>query len=233
MTGSPQHEPGSEVFVDRVRRARLTPFESQHVFRTLLDSLARPGRIAAFEPALTDRVPPALLGLLALADVDVTISVTGPADDTFEGSERCAWEDVAAAACGAPVRPIPHAAIVTALASPEPSDIERLEPGTALAPERGAKVFIACRAIHESHGPVTKGPDSVTMRLTGPGVPGERMVTLVGVRAGTIDAISRVNGHRPAGIDTWFVADDGTVVGLPRSTRIVIVEPSSSTTGTI
>jgi alpha-D-ribose 1-methylphosphonate 5-triphosphate synthase subunit PhnH len=87
--------------------------------------------------------------------------------------------------------------------------------GTALAPERGAKVLIACRAIRHEAEPGPYESDSVTVRLTGPGVPDERTVTLVGVRAGTIEAITRANCQRPVGIDTWFVADDGSVIGLP------------------
>jgi hypothetical protein len=94
MTTIAEHDTDPDLFVDRVRRARLTPFESQHVFRVLLDALARPGRIAAFDPSLGDRVPPALLGLLALADVDVSISVTGGEGDP-SGTAALAWEDVA------------------------------------------------------------------------------------------------------------------------------------------
>ncbi|MEW2360122.1 phosphonate C-P lyase system protein PhnH, partial [Spirillospora sp. NPDC029432] len=66
------------------------------------------------------------------------------------------------------------------------------------------------------------GGDGVTLALSGPGVPGERRLTVRGLPAAYFRALADANAAFPAGIDTFLVAPDGTVAGLPRSVHLTI-----------
>ncbi|MFC7583667.1 phosphonate C-P lyase system protein PhnH [Nonomuraea antimicrobica] len=66
-----------------------------------------------------------------------------------------------------------------------------------------------------------EGPETV-LTLSGPGVPGTRRLRVAGLHRDVFAALAAANAAFPAGIDTFLVARDGTVAGLPRSTRIEI-----------
>ena len=187
--------------------ARLDEHRSQRLFRTLLDVTARPGTVGRLDDA---GLPPALLPVLALAQVDVTIAVL---------ADRVApeWEAVVADATGATVVAFEQAEMVTALRSPTPDELRAARRGTAQAPELGCRVTLACRALRRTGG-------EVTMQLAGPGVDGSASLGVDGLRAEVFETLASVNRSFPAGIDTFLVTDDGDVAALPRSTRITITE---------
>ena len=58
------------------------------------------------------------------------------------------------------------------------------------------------------------------LRLSGPGVPGERAVIVTGLPAGFAAARSRLVAGFPAGSDLLLVAPDGAMTGLPRTTTV-------------
>ena len=74
----------------------LDPDTAQRAFRAVLDALARPGVPAALPPAAD--VPPALLPVLALADLDTPVCVLGDEPDS-------AWADGVATTTSAPPAP--------------------------------------------------------------------------------------------------------------------------------
>jgi alpha-D-ribose 1-methylphosphonate 5-triphosphate synthase subunit PhnH len=171
---------------------------SQRTFRAVLDALARPGLPALLPGA---DVPAALLPVLALADLDTPACVLG---DTAEGD----WVGALTTVTSAPVAPIGDARLVAALRPLAPGELAAVRTGSAGAPEEAALVALAVPAL--DGGPA--------LTLTGPGVPGTRTVAprdlppdLVATRAATAF---------PAGADLLLVTPDGTVLGIPRSTRI-------------
>ncbi|CAN5793222.1 phosphonate C-P lyase system protein PhnH [soil metagenome] len=198
---------------DRTRRARMSPDESQQAFRALLDALARPGHVVVLPASLTDRMPPVLVPVAALADVEVSVAVlTDPADR---------WADAVLQATGARAAPLAQAQLVACRRAPEPAELASLERGDPDAPERGTRVSIACRSLRSSGVDGAGGP-GVALTLRGPGVESATHVVVEGLRPEALAAMVEANHSFPAGIDAWLVADDGSVVGLPRSTRITV-----------
>jgi alpha-D-ribose 1-methylphosphonate 5-triphosphate synthase subunit PhnH len=172
---------------------------AQRTFRAVLDALARPG-LPATLPRAGD-VPAALLPVLALADLDTPVCVLG---DSADG----AWADALATATSAPVAPLGAAGLVAALRPLAAGELAAVRTGSAAAPEEAALVTLAVAGLDGGR----------RLTLSGPGVPGTRAVAprecpadLVAVRAAT---------PFPAGPDLLLVAPDGSVLGLPRSTRI-------------
>jgi len=185
---------------------RLSPRASQGVFRVLLDTLARPGRVAALPaPGPGPGVVP-----LALAVIGSPVAVLGDPDWRH-------WEQRICRATGARAAAAADASLVAIYPAADPAVISRLRRGSALAPEDGAKVGLACRRLIEG------GPGEVTLELSGPGVPAAVRLGVDGVDRAVFEALGEVNARFPAGIDVWLVDDRGQVAGLPRSARQAVV----------
>jgi alpha-D-ribose 1-methylphosphonate 5-triphosphate synthase subunit PhnH len=207
---------------------RLGPLSSQAVFRVLLDSLARPGRVVqlpagagahpetggpdakadGFETGVL--APPAGIGPgivpLALAVIGSKVAVVGAPS----------WQERICRATGASAAEIGEASLVAMYGAADPSAIARLRRGCAAAPEDGAKVGLGCMALTEG------GTGEVTVELSGPGVPGRARLGVDGICRAVFDALRAANSMFPAGIDVWLVDQHGQVAGLPRSTRLAV-----------
>lgn len=184
---------------------RLSTGASQAVFRVLLDALAHPGRVLPLPPdLLADRaLPPALIVPLALADLSQSVAVTGA------GADRGARLVATATSCRLAE---PDAADqVVVLDGASPALVATLRRGSAMAPEEGCRLALACRALHAGGG------GDVTIDLRGPGVEDTGAVGVDGIDAAVVAALAEANADFPAGVDTWLVADGGDVVGFPRS----------------
>lgn len=185
----------------------LDAHQSSQVFRLLLDVLARPGTRARLP--LQPDMSPALLVPLALADVDVTLAVL---DEPRAARE---WEVALGRATDARVGDLAHSDIVVALQPPSVDELRRLKRGTSLAPEEGARLVLACRSLSDGDSPA-----ELVLELGGPGVPGKRRLGIDGLSGGVINALADLNTAFPMGVDTFLVAQDGTLAGLPRTTQI-------------
>jgi alpha-D-ribose 1-methylphosphonate 5-triphosphate synthase subunit PhnH len=187
---------------------------SQRVFRVLLDALSRPGTLHDLPAGLVDvDVPAPVLVPLALADLDTTLAVLGPA--------RPDWAGALAQATG--VRPAaPEAAdLVLALRAPRPDEVRGLRRGTADRPDLAARLVLACAGF-------TSG---ARLELTGPGVDGTAHLAVDGVPVEVLEALVVANRRFPAGVDTFLVDTGGRVAGLPRSTAVRITAGTGSVTG--
>lgn len=195
---------------------------SQAVFRVLLSTLSRPGRV---EHLPIEDVGAAVVPL-SLAVVDSVIAVCG--DDDLE-------QDVKAAA-GCTVGPLEEAQLVALCGTPTATQILSLRRGSALAPEEGAKVGIDCERLQPgSHagagvtangvpGSDAKAPGAgVTVVLSGPGVDGHAILAVEGVDADVFAAVAEANRDYPAGIDLWFVDRAGRIAGIPRSSNVEVL----------
>jgi alpha-D-ribose 1-methylphosphonate 5-triphosphate synthase subunit PhnH len=192
---------------------RLGPLASQAVFRVLLQSLARPGRVLAL-PATgggpgTEGGRGAGPGIvpLALAVIGSKVAVAGAPS----------WQERICRATGASAADIAEASLVAIYGAADPDMISRLRRGSAAAPEDGAKVGLACGALTEG------GPGETTVELSGPGVPGRARLSVDGVGRDVFDALRAANAMFPAGVDVWLVDERGRVAGLPRSVRQAVV----------
>lgn len=196
----------STDFADRIAAATLDEFESQGVFRVLLESLSHPGTRHRLPTGLAERIPAALIPVVALADVDVEVAVLG-------GQESGDWEAVVLAATGGGAAPVPEAAMVAALGTISPDVVRILRRGDAHHPELAARLVLTATAILDE----TPERGEVVLDLRGPGVPDTRRVGVDGIHPEVFDALIAANAEFPSGVDTWIVTASGEILGLPRS----------------
>jgi alpha-D-ribose 1-methylphosphonate 5-triphosphate synthase subunit PhnH len=199
----------------------LTPDASQRVFRACLDALARPGTIHALPTdELPDGVPAVALAPLALTDLMAPLAGLGSA----VGPARRI-----ATASGA--RLVEPEQARFALALEDSGELARLPIGSAWSPEFGAMVCQRVAGLRDDHGvalreaqgttaPVAQG--ELRLRLTGPGIKDSTVITVAGLGAEFFAARAELTAAFPTGIDLLLIADDGTVTGLPRTTRIEV-----------
>src|ERR1700759_1211574 len=163
----------------------LTPTGAQAVSRATLDVLARPGTVkrlpSATDEPLAEHVPAALLPLLALADLSTPTCVV---DSDADG--RTAWDEIVRVATNAPRAAPGDARLVTALRPLTAEELAGLRTGTAAAPEDGAPACLAVTRIatatadgtDSTDGVASAGDGALLLRLSGPGVPGTRTVSI-------------------------------------------------------
>jgi alpha-D-ribose 1-methylphosphonate 5-triphosphate synthase subunit PhnH len=186
------------------QRLTLDHTGSQQVFRVLLDALARPGTVQDLPDLVDGDAPVAMLAPLALADLEVSLAVLEPAG--------AAWTDALLAATGARPAPPEQADMVLALRPPRPDEVRALRRGTPDRPDLASRLVVACDRLG------TDGP--VVVELSGPGVDGTAQLGISGLPVEVVEALVGVNQRYPLGVDTYLVATDGRVAGLPRSTRV-------------
>lgn len=172
------------------------PMTQRRLFRVILDAAARPGTIAELRPLLQGA--PAISGVLAtfcdasqtLADPDRLLSA---ADWSFLGARP---EEPSRARFVLADGAMPLGAWTPAL-------------GTLEAPDLGATLILRVARLGEG----------AAWRLSGPGIPGERLLRVSAWDEGWIEARARWCGQFPLGCDL-LLADAQRVVALPRTTRI-------------
>jgi alpha-D-ribose 1-methylphosphonate 5-triphosphate synthase subunit PhnH len=191
-----------------VRAVTPTAAQAQADFRVLLDVLSRPGTLGSVG---CGDGPAALAVAAGLADVEVPTSVlTGPGDEH--------WAKALHLATSAPPAPPEKARMVVALRPPSAAEIAMLPRGDAMHPEHGTRLIAAVATLARDG----RAGSGVALALSGPGVPGTRRMRVTGLPRDVFAALAAANAAFPAGIDTFLVAEDGTVAGLPRSTRVEI-----------
>jgi alpha-D-ribose 1-methylphosphonate 5-triphosphate synthase subunit PhnH len=198
---------------------RRTSHESQRDFRVLLDVLSRPGVIGRL--AVTAGVPAATIPVAGLADVEVPLAV-------LAGPGEAEWQRALHLATGAPAADPGRARLVLALRTPDADEIASLPRGDALHPELGARLVIAVEGLFD---PGAAAAGDTVLILSGPGIPEVRTLVVRGLPEEIVHAMTRANADFPAGIDTFLVAPDGAVAGLPRTTRMTTAPATGSTLG--
>jgi alpha-D-ribose 1-methylphosphonate 5-triphosphate synthase subunit PhnH len=191
--------------------ARLTGDQSRTVFRVVLEALSRPGKVVDLPAGVATGVPPAVVPVLALADLDVAVA-------TLEAGEEIAWASSIRSVTGCHLAAVTDADMVVAVRPPTADEVGALRIGTADAPERGARLFVSCAAITE--GSTGAG---VVIRVQGPGASAGRTITITGVEADVFRTLAAVNRGFPAGVDTWLVTGDRRMVAISRSSRIDVL----------
>ncbi|MEZ5152502.1 phosphonate C-P lyase system protein PhnH [Rhodococcus zopfii] len=190
---------------DRFAGVGLEPEAAQQVFRAVLNSFSRPGLPHRLP---STGFPPALLPALALADLETGVAVLDGAD--------AEWGEILTVATGATEVSADSARFVTVLRSATPGDLGNAARGTALSPESAATVVCAVPSL-------TGG---TTVTLEGPGVRETGVIAPRGFDENLWRARNEAVSAFPAGIDVLLVADDGTMLGLPRTTGVLIERES-------
>ncbi len=188
------------------------PFESQYVFRLLLDSMARPGKINELRRRISckDSFPQEHLTVMAVAgtllDSEVTFAPLG----------------------GKMKELAPHISLLTEsrVAEPEEADFllsDGLYPateilcarrGTLLFPEGGATIILEVEEL------LADGTDADTdVIVEGPGVPEKRYFSVRGLFPENLAFVQEANEEFPLGVDAILVSRSNRVACLPRSVR--------------
>jgi len=191
----------------------LSSHESTLVFRTMLNALAFPGRRFDLPSALVHEMPAPVVPLLALVDIETN----------FHSQEH---STEVAMVTSAPVVALPDARFVLFGGLPSAADVSLLSRGTAQQPEFGCKVFVAVDALPEPSA-TRRNP----MTLTGPGIRGSLTLDVPADLREFVAARNGAVADAPAGIDCWLVANDGGVMGLPRTTRIATPTAAAAANG--
>ena len=178
--------------------------QAQADFREALECLARPGRVgrvgdAAF-PVSTGRHAYSLL--LALADQEVSIAVTG-ADETAGR--------FASLGTGSRLTEPDKADYVLCLGDPAQL-LRELRRGTLEIPEEGATAIIAVQSLVSGR----------SWTLRGPGIAECSTLRVCGLSGESIESRNAACTEYPLGIDLFLVDHEGRLVGLPRTTSITM-----------
>jgi alpha-D-ribose 1-methylphosphonate 5-triphosphate synthase subunit PhnH len=191
----------------RERRFDFT-FDSQALFRRLLDATARPGTLVRLEPPVLEVPAPALRPacalLLALLDLEVGIHVVG--------ADAPRLADYLVANTGAMLMPLEAADFVLVAGPDSGGRIRRCKRGSLAAPHEGATLVYAPHALGAA-----PAEGRLALRLRGPGIPETRHLAVAGVSEAEIAAWRSLVDF-PLGVDIWLAAADGTLAVLPRST---------------
>ncbi len=180
-------------------------FGAQSVFRATMDGLARPGSVQSLE---ADVSPPAPLTpelgavALTLCDHDTPLWLD---PELAASTYVTGW---LAFHCGAPITADPAVAQFALVSHPR--HLPRLGmfgQGTDEYPDRSTTIVLAA----------TGEPRGVTLR--GPGIKGELSVALPLPSDNFAGQWAENRQRFPRGIDLLLVRD-GTLVGLPRTTRL-------------
>lgn len=182
-------------------------FDSQSVFRTILDALARPGRIASMpcDPLTTpDGLNPAAASIcLCLLDPSTCLWL----DSGVGNSEIQAFLKFHS---GCSIVSDPQAASFAILSDiARISDVHTFNQGTPEYPDRSTTVIVQVDDLAEGTGTT----------LTGPGIERERRLDVAGFTDEGWRTLAMNNAQYPLGVDILFAADT-RLAGLPRSVRI-------------
>lgn len=189
-------------------------FDSQRHFRTILDSMSRPGKInrfdeLGFEPP-KDFLKATTAVCLSLLNHDVSfyISRGNPSDEDFlranTGSRPVGMEE----------------ADFLIVGEDESPDLIRLvKEGILTYPEQGATIVIQTKGISSERVDGYFG-----IRMEGPGVDGVKELYVAKLGSGWIEALREKNSEFPLGVDVIMTDDsfDGSskVVCIPRSSTL-------------
>jgi alpha-D-ribose 1-methylphosphonate 5-triphosphate synthase subunit PhnH len=182
-------------------------------FRILLKAMSRPGEVFQLAALPADAaVSPALMAVAeCLLDGEVTFAAV---------PEQAGWElrRTLQTATGCRPAAVANADFIFVLGAASQGKASRARRGRPEFPDEGATLVY----LVASWDP--KEAVSPPLRLKGPGIAEEngRPPAMAGLSMAELRELSRINVDYPLGVDAFFVQADGLVMGLPRSTAIIM-----------
>jgi len=185
-------------------------FDSQRIFRALLDAMANPGRIITLpdiriEPPAANMYP--LLVLMTLLDHEVSFSVLGGAQTqvteylkTNTGSKESRLE---------------NSDFILVYGGYSHGLIQRARVGTLEYPDESATV------IYDT-GSIGAGAGDLLLELSGPGIADKRRIGASGIEENEIENVLAMRDY-PLGLDLIFSDKAGRIVCIPRSTTVEVI----------
>lgn len=181
-------------------------FESQRVFRGVLDAMAEPGRMIALDGAPSAPAPlhPATVAIaLALLDFETPVWLDGTAG-TLEAVAHLRFH------CGCPMVDDPARARFGIIADPRAMpQIAAFDAGTDEYPDRSATLIVQVERLRVGCG----------LGLSGPGIADEARLEVSGLPPAFWEAMRANHARFPRGVDVLLTAGT-SLAALPRTTRI-------------
>ncbi|GMA60437.1 phosphonate C-P lyase system protein PhnH [Alicyclobacillus fastidiosus] len=183
---------------------------TQELFRTLLDCMSRPGKIAKLAPSNgvleIDLTPYVVSVALTLLDQEVTFQIV---HDKGSSSSTLQVYTMASLA------PLNQCDFVF-MHGTDSVDVCGLKRGVLAYPDESATVVCSVNQLSDS-----KLYQSGTTKLTlsGPGIKDQCQLFLDGIDEQLLSLWQRANQEYPLGIDWIFVDEMGNVCCIPRSTQ--------------
>lgn len=171
-----------------------TPMGQQSIFRRLMEAFAYPGRVQVLPGACAGET---LLGVLATL-VDGSVTLADP-DHLLPAEE---WSRLEARR-GAPEQ----ARFVLVRGDSAPVFAPAL--GSLESPEAGATLLLRVAALGEG----------LPLRISGPGVDGEELLSVSGLHPAWLDRRESWNAGFPMGVDLLLIGP-AQASALPRSSRV-------------
>ncbi len=187
-------------------------FLAQETYRSLLAALARPGSIHQLNLTmpggfLAGQTPqPLLAAAFALLDEQVRVASWG--------AEAARWATEVADRTGARIDTPEDADFVLCSVAPTLPMLGTVRRGSPLSPEDGSTLLIWIDAPLE--GSVG------TAQLSGPGLPSPKRLATSGPLLGFLRHRTAIAFEYPMGFDAFLFGSDGGVMGLPRTTSVLL-----------
>ncbi len=183
-------------------------FDSQAVFRAVLDAMARPGRIADLPIQMEGPRPlhdSAAAVCLTLLDLDTPLWLDGAADQP-------GVREYLRFHCGCPITGDAGGAAFAVVADPAGmTDLALFPTGTPEYPDRSATLILQVPCLGAGR----------TLQLSGPGIEGATELRVDGVPKALWEAVQANHALYPCGLD-FILAAPGRLAALPRSTKVEV-----------
>ncbi|MGP8319930.1 MAG: phosphonate C-P lyase system protein PhnH [Methanosarcinaceae archaeon] len=208
-------------------------FNSQEIFRSILDAMARPGSIIrlpdiSITPPVANRYP--LLVLMTLLDHEVNFCVSGHSDVNVnvnvsgnEDINRQAVAEYLRLNTGSQESAIKDADLILVLGGFSHGLIRRAKQGTLEYPDESATVVYDVGSIvNRSHEGEKGYNKEMLLELFGPGIADKCKIAISGIERAEIEDILALRDY-PLGIDTIFSDKAGNITCIPRSTNVRVM----------
>ena len=207
----------------------LAPIDANYTFRTMLQTLSRPGTIEALTLSTDSQCIPETALMLAVIDVETKFAVLS----SLEEIDAKVWARLLSSASGAPQTELPKAEWVLSFGEPSTEGLNSLARGSAYEPEGGCRLVVACdklsRLLNDEHDINTDASQldasrtSTTISLCGPGVNGQTNLRVEGLSELFFSTLAKINNSFPAGVDVWLCDQLGHLAAISRSTEFIVM----------
>lgn len=185
-------------------------FQSQSVFRAVMDAMAKPGTLI---DCTTTVVPPRPLTPIAAAIACTLCDGDTPVFLDVAMSEAQGVEKWFAFQTGAPVTRTSSTALFALIANPrQMPTLESFAVASQENPETSTTLILILESLN----------GGTPMRLTGPGVKTEAQISPFGLPDHFLSGWERNQELFPRGVDVILTGPEG-LVGLPRTTRLFLI----------
>jgi alpha-D-ribose 1-methylphosphonate 5-triphosphate synthase subunit PhnH len=179
----------------------MDSFATQRAFTSLMQAMGQPGRTYRIQPI--DRISPIMSVLMTLLDNEVTFAVEDPI-----------LEDSIRTATGSQPAPLEETDFLVVPSGDSGGAILRVKRGELRYPDSGATVIYMVESLASG---------SMSIKLTGPGIRSENIMSLEGWGRREALALKEANAGYPLGVDCILVDAEGRVACIPRSSRIEVM----------